>query len=500
MKKFTSLALTMGLIFFLCNFSYGQKKERNLVVLEIGTATWCGYCPGAAMGADDLVEKNKPVAIIENHTGDDFDNSYSKARHAFYGGGGIPKAVFDGKLEIVGGSASQSLYSNYLQKVNTRMNKLTSFSLEISGEKISDNSYKVVLKSEKWDEYDSDIRILLAVTESHIQKSWNGMTELNFVNRKMYPNANGEKVNFSSTTEEVEFIVDIDPSWNIEHLELVGIIQDFSSKEIMNGAKAKFNELTPSGPKVVANFSASGQVLCKPGAVYFENETKGDFLNIKWEFEGGEPATSIEDHPEVTYKEPGKYKVKLTVYNGDEYFIAEKKEYIKLSEKIVMEFTDGEFSLKDDAMELTLGKPLGGEYSGPGMLEDKKTFDPIKAGVGRHELLYTYINDVGCKGVKKGFVTVAEATGLAELENGVLLSISPNPAKDNFLVKIQAEEAFDAKMIISDLVGREVYTKDLNISDYDKPINVSTEGFKHGVYLLQIIGKETRIERKVVVM
>ncbi|MEA3444251.1 MAG: hypothetical protein U9R19_05930, partial [Bacteroidota bacterium] len=28
--------------------------DRNLVLYEINTGTWCGYCPGAAMGADDL--------------------------------------------------------------------------------------------------------------------------------------------------------------------------------------------------------------------------------------------------------------------------------------------------------------------------------------------------------------------------------------------------------------------------------------------------------------
>ena len=46
--------LTFGAILaFLVTFS--QAVQRNQVVLEIGTGTGCQYCPGAAMGAHDLL-------------------------------------------------------------------------------------------------------------------------------------------------------------------------------------------------------------------------------------------------------------------------------------------------------------------------------------------------------------------------------------------------------------------------------------------------------------
>ena len=56
---------------------------RNLVVVEIATGTWCPYCPGAAMGADDLIDAGQPVAIVENHNGDTFANVYSNARNSY---------------------------------------------------------------------------------------------------------------------------------------------------------------------------------------------------------------------------------------------------------------------------------------------------------------------------------------------------------------------------------------------------------------------------------
>lgn len=39
---------------------------------------------------------------------------------------------------------------------------------------------------------------------------------------------------------------------------------------------------------------------------------------INWTFDGGQPANSAEDNPEVIYPTPGNYEVKLTVENGKE--------------------------------------------------------------------------------------------------------------------------------------------------------------------------------------
>ncbi len=83
---------------------------REMVVLEIGTGTWCTYCPGSQMGADDLVENGCSVAVIEYHNGDSFTNNYSNARNTYYGISGFPTAVFDGVQSFVGGDHNLSMY------------------------------------------------------------------------------------------------------------------------------------------------------------------------------------------------------------------------------------------------------------------------------------------------------------------------------------------------------------------------------------------------------
>ncbi len=56
------------------------QQHEDMVILEIGTGTWCQYCPGASMGAHDLLTNGQLVGVIKNHNGDSFTNSYSNAQ------------------------------------------------------------------------------------------------------------------------------------------------------------------------------------------------------------------------------------------------------------------------------------------------------------------------------------------------------------------------------------------------------------------------------------
>ncbi|RLD53433.1 MAG: hypothetical protein DRJ05_16490, partial [Bacteroidetes bacterium] len=49
------------------------STERQMVLMEVGTATWCQYCPGVSIAADEFVANGDDVAVIEYHGSDDFD-------------------------------------------------------------------------------------------------------------------------------------------------------------------------------------------------------------------------------------------------------------------------------------------------------------------------------------------------------------------------------------------------------------------------------------------
>lgn len=224
-----SMSLLLSLVFAL---------PRNLVVVEIGTGTWCPYCPGAAMGADELIANGHPVAIIENHNGDNYANTYSNARNSYYGITGYPTAVFDGLNPSVGGSNTQSMYSNYLPKVNARMNVASHYSISATGT-MTGNTISIQATVSK-PEADSNTNVVLhcAITESHITQSWQGQDHLNFVNRLMLPNQNGTPVSLATGGQQtIPLQGDFATTWNINTCEVVFFLQNTSTKEVLQGIK-----------------------------------------------------------------------------------------------------------------------------------------------------------------------------------------------------------------------------------------------------------------------
>jgi hypothetical protein len=91
-----------ALILLICAFTALSAVPRNLVIVEMATGTWCQYCPGGSMGAHDLLANGHAVAIIKNHGGDTFANTYSNARNTFYGVTSYPTTIFDGTVSPLG--------------------------------------------------------------------------------------------------------------------------------------------------------------------------------------------------------------------------------------------------------------------------------------------------------------------------------------------------------------------------------------------------------------
>jgi hypothetical protein len=234
---------TLSLV-FVYNAIFSQQINKHLVVVEISTGTWCQYCPGAAMGADELVENfGDAVAIIENHGGDSYQNTGSSSRISLYATSGFPTAYFDGGNAVVGGDHNVSMYSFYEPEYNLNISELTSFDVSMEITPINDFTFNVILTVDKvYDYTGTNLVAHLVLTESHIPESWQGMTELNFVNRAMFPSPSGTVLDFSSSNQQIiNYTVSIDNELVVEECELVAFVQNMSSKEILQGNKAGLN-------------------------------------------------------------------------------------------------------------------------------------------------------------------------------------------------------------------------------------------------------------------
>ncbi|WP_428655854.1 M43 family zinc metalloprotease [Runella sp.] len=83
--------------------------------------------------------------------------------------------------------------------------------------------------------------------------------------------------------------------------------------------------------KPTAAFEAENRVVLLGAQVKFTDLSTGFPTAWKWEFEGGDPATSTEQNPTITYRTAGKFKVTLTVSNASGSSVAlVKNQYIEV--------------------------------------------------------------------------------------------------------------------------------------------------------------------------
>lgn len=116
-----------------------------------------------------------------------------------------------------------------------------------------------------------------------------------------------------------------------------------------------------------------------------------------------------------------------------------------------------EIGVNQTAFNVTMGEPLGGVYSGPGIIGT--SFHPGLAGIGAHDIVYAVTDGNGCIGKDTSVIEVYEDAGLFELSSAVI-SIWPNPFTD----EIQVLLSEPTELFIYDLKGKLVYQKKLENS------------------------------------
>jgi len=109
-----------------------------------------------------------------------------------------------------------------------------------------------------------------------------------------------------------------------------GGLQDGSNRSVKDTLMMKYIEffgISGAAP-MLANFLVSDNTVCRYENVYFTDFSAGNIVTWEWNFPGGDPQTSAEQNPVVTYNEPGVYDVTLTVSDGTNQSTVVKSEFI----------------------------------------------------------------------------------------------------------------------------------------------------------------------------
>lgn len=127
----------------------------------------------------------------------------------------------------------------------------------------------------------------------------------------------GDSAYIGGTDENIYKTIDGGQNWTIEYngpgsSNLYKIISTENNTLLSCGSQGKM--LLKSAP-LNADFSADQTTICEGSSVNFIDESAAA-VSWSWTFEGGNPATSTDQNPTVTYSTAGVYDVSLTVTDG----------------------------------------------------------------------------------------------------------------------------------------------------------------------------------------
>lgn len=224
-----------------------ENVARECVLYEIFTGIRCPNCPAVALGVARMLEEGKDIAAVAYHTSAfspaDLYTAETNSRANYYNVSSYPTVRTDGALCVTGGGPADfadPIYQSYLlPKYNQAIAKTSPYTIELY---IDAQSGEVTATVNKvGDVAANNLRFFMVMTESHIQRSWQGLSELNFVVRDMIPSQSG----ITMTDEETQsFTETFDlKEYDRTNCEIVAWVQNYSSREVLQAVKFSLADL-----------------------------------------------------------------------------------------------------------------------------------------------------------------------------------------------------------------------------------------------------------------
>jgi hypothetical protein len=143
------------------------------------------------------------------------------------------------------------------------------------------------------------------------------------------------------------------------------------------------------------------------------------------------------------------------------------------------------FCNNSGSVELIGGIPLGGLYSGAGVIDG--SFNPAIADSGSHSITYTYTDENDCSNFSSAVFEVIGCTSL-EMVAQPLLEIHPNPMEISTLVSLKNYVGPDSQfnLLLMDATGRKVFEKSISADVIRGGYLLNIPELASGTYLLML--------------
>ena len=196
---------------------------------------------------------------------------------------------------------------------------------------------------------------------------------------------------------------------------------------------------------------------CSPFEVQITDQSTNNPTSWEWEFPGGQPSTSSEQNPVVTYSEPGSYSLSVIVMNADGQSTTDFVDFITVSDIPVALF---DIELNGPSIGLTNNSEGADEVlwdfgDGNTSTEDSPTHTYDNPGT--YMVTLTVTNICGSTVISEEVVIIPSST--EDLGLGTEWSISPNPTSGEFTLRLESALGNDTEFKVVDLLGRELISQ-----------------------------------------
>ena len=549
MKK---ILLTIVASIILSGSVFAQNVARECVLFEVFTGVNCPWCPGAASAIGRMLEEGKSVAPVAYHTNafsiPELYTNETNARANYYYIMSYPTVKVDGKLSPSmsgnGGNEqhTQQAYNQGMSAYNQRINVTSPFTIDLSFEYSEGTNCIVKVNVEKVGDCDgNDVRLFVVMTESHIQRTWQGMSEVNFVTRDMIPNQNGTPL--TSDSQTLEATIDM-AGFPRENCEIIAWVQNYSgTKEVYQAVKLPLSEMTFTDDLVIDNVEEVSLGSCSgkssPRVTFKNSGTEtltSAVFNVKtssdvevvssYQWNGNVPAGESMEIilPEFNFNDASNFVIEATEVNGNsDGYPVDNIYNVEVTEPLAIE--DGYMKLQlktgsdPENMTIEIMNMDNGEVTHTFAYEEaNKTFqeDIYLPAVGcfRMTIKNTAGNGFGGGfwGVKDSdnktiitgssnsnnfryefsFEFTNNAVSVNEVESLNNINIYPNPASSS--INVSAQNLTNIK--VYNAVGQLIYAEDATSDN----VRIDTQNWTNGFYYVTVETSDgNNVSQKVIV-
>jgi hypothetical protein len=158
---------------------------------------------------------------------------------------------------------------------------------------------------------------------------------------------------------------------------------------------------------------------------------------------------------------------------------------------VIFTLTNNNVCLNNGTVTMN-GIPSGGSYSGPGT--SGNTFNPMTAGLGNHDVSYTFTDANGCATTVTNTFTVISCLGVEGVDD-ITATIYPNPSNGIFTIGLSNLPPGNNSIRLINALGQVMYSAQL--TSVNQTMDVSS--LASATYYLQIITEKGMISRQIII-